>query len=62
MKVKELIEQLQKVDGESKVFMAYDGNIVVTEPRAVKQMRYPRQIGAYWHRVEVGDTVILCDR
>ena len=60
MKVKELIEQLQKVDGEKRVFMGYDGNVVVTEPCEVIQPDEER-IESCWWRVHPGDVVILCN-
>jgi len=61
MKVRELVAELQKQDGESRVFMGYDGNIVVTEPHSVELMATENQIGSCWYRVKPGDTVILCD-
>lgn len=60
MIVKELIEQLQKVDGGSRVFMGYDGDIVITEAKAVEYLAVEKQIGPCWWRAKVGDTVILC--
>lgn len=59
MKVKELIAELQKIEGESRVFMGYDGNIVVTSAASVEFMADESQIGSCWHRVGRGDTVIL---
>jgi hypothetical protein len=59
MKVKELIAELQKIDGESRVFMGYDGNIVVTPVLAVEFIATENQIGDCWYRVKQGDTVIL---
>jgi hypothetical protein len=61
LKVKELIAELQKVNGESRVFMGYDGNMVVTEPESVELITEENQIGECWYRVKPGDTVILCD-
>jgi hypothetical protein len=59
MKVKELIIELQKVDGEARLFMGYDGNIVVTEPSSVEQIESENAIHNCWRRVKVGDVVIL---
>lgn len=59
MKVKELIEALQQIDGESQVFSAYDGDIVVTRTSGVEYMATENQIGPCWYSVSVGDTVIL---
>jgi hypothetical protein len=59
MKVKELIEQLQKVNPEARVFAGYDGNIVVTETGSVEEMESEDNIGHCWWGVHVGDVVIL---
>jgi hypothetical protein len=61
MKVKELIEQLQKVDQEANVFLGYDGNIVITEPVSVQQIGTNDQIPVCWWRAGIGDVVILND-
>jgi hypothetical protein len=61
MKVKELIQELQKRDGEARVFMGYDGNVVVTEPLSVESLIDEKQIGGCWYSVKPGDVVILCD-
>lgn len=61
MKVKDLIAALQKIDGESRVFMGYDGNIPVVESGSVEFIEKENQIGDCWHSVKPGDTVILCD-
>lgn len=61
MKVRDLIVKLQQVNGESRVFMGYDGNIVVTEPAEVEQIQVGA-IGACWFHVEAGDVVILCTK
>jgi len=60
MKAKELIAELQKIDGESRVFMGYDGNIVVEESGSVEYLENESQIGDCWWHVKPGDTVILC--
>jgi hypothetical protein len=60
MTARELIAQLENVPGDSKVFMAYDGNIVVTEPANVDYMTFQNRIGNCWWGVKIGDTVILC--
>lgn len=60
MKVKDLIAKLQGRDRESRVFMGYDGNIVVTEPFSVVSPT-KEEIGNCWWSVKPGDTVILCD-
>lgn len=62
MKVKDLITALQKVNGESRVFMGYDGNIVVTEPAVVAQIASEGAIGTCWFAVQPGDVVILCTK
>ena len=62
MKVKHLITELQKIDGDARVFMGYDGNIVVTEPDAVEYIKEENQIGSCWFRINIGDVVILCDK
>lgn len=59
MKVKELIELLQEVNPDAEVFMGYDGNIVVTKPEAVDEIKFENAIGNCWHSVKVGDVVIL---
>jgi hypothetical protein len=61
MKVKELISALSSIDPESRVFMGYDGDVVVTGAYAVEYMSTEQQIGNCWWSVKVGDTVILCD-
>jgi hypothetical protein len=61
MKVKELIAELQKVDGESRVFMGYDGNMVVTKPSHVEILLTEKQLGEWCLPAKIGDTVILCD-
>jgi hypothetical protein len=60
MKVKELIAELEKINPESRVFMGYDGNVVVTEPYLIEYIWYENQIGSYWYSMKEGDTVILC--
>ena len=62
MKVRDLIEALQKVNDDSRVFMGYDGNIVVTEPAEVEQILFDYSVGDCWHDVEPGDVVILCTK
>jgi hypothetical protein len=59
MLVKELIEQLQKMNPDARVFMGYDGNIVVTESGEVEEMKSDKDIGGCWYSVRVGDVVIL---
>ncbi len=59
MIVKELIEQLQKVNPEARIFMGYDSNIVVTESDMVEEIKSENQIGSCWFSVHVGDVVIL---
>jgi hypothetical protein len=59
MKVKELIAELQKINGESRVFMGYDGDIVVTPALTVEFISTEHQIGNCWYQVQPGDTVIL---
>ena len=59
MIVKELIEQLKKVNPNARVFTGYDGNIVVTEPDAVEEIKSEDAIGSCWYSVHVGDVVIL---
>ena len=59
MKVKELIEQLQKTNPDARVFMGYDSNIVVTEPNGVEEIISDNSIGSCWYSVNVGDVVIL---
>jgi hypothetical protein len=59
MKVKELIEQLQAVNPEARVFMGYDGNIVVTEADEAEELTSEAAIGNCWCDVKVGDVVIL---
>lgn len=61
MTVNELITALQKVDGESRVWMGYDGNIVVTEPASVTQVG-DEWNGDCWWAVHPGDVVILCTK
>lgn len=61
MKVKELITELQEKDQESRVFMGYDGNIVVTEPYQVICPAAENELHDCWWKVELGDTIILCD-
>jgi len=59
MTVKELIEQLQKVNPDARVFMGYDGNVVVTESGEVEEIKTEEQIHDCWWRTKVGDVVIL---
>ena len=59
MKVKDLIDQLQKVNPEANVFTGYDGNIVVTQPGGVEEILSEAAIGSCWYKVEVGDVIIL---
>lgn len=59
MKVKELIEQLQKVNSDAQVFMGYDGNIVVTKAAEVEEIKSEGAIGNCWYSVKLGDVVIL---
>jgi hypothetical protein len=59
MKVKELIEQLQTKNPEARVFMGYDGNIVVTEPDSVEAITSENEIGNCWWDTKIGDVVIL---
>ena len=61
MKVNELITELQKVNGESRVWMGYDGNIVVTEPASVISV-HEEWNGDCWWEVQPGDVVILCTK
>lgn len=61
MKVRELIAKLLEVDVESRVFMGYDGNVVVTEPSDVEQIANDGAVGNCWYSVHPGDVVILCD-
>lgn len=60
MTVNELIAELQKMNGESRVFLGYDGNVVVTEPSVVETIFSENQIGSCWYSVKPGDVVILC--
>lgn len=60
MTVSELISLLQAVPGTSRVWMGYDGNIVVTEPAEVECLANDLAIGDCWWEVYPGDTVILC--
>jgi len=62
MKVAELIAELKKANGESRVFMGYDGNIVVTEPASVITPTKEEELRDSWWEVEPGDTIILCTR
>jgi hypothetical protein len=62
MKVKELIEQLQKGNSEARVFAGYDGNIVVNKPGSVEEIKSENEIGVAWWGVRVGDVVILGDQ
>ena len=62
MKVKELIDLLQKVNPESRVFMGYDSNIVVTEPKTVFVPQDESECHDCWWRANPGDTIILCDK
>ena len=59
MTVQELIVELQKIDGQSRVFLGYDGNVVVTESSAVEYIASEQQTGKCWWGVKRGDTVIL---
>lgn len=59
MKVCDLIKELQKMNGDSRVFMGYDGNVVVTEPASVILVGTDWN-GDCWWEVKRGDTVILC--
>ena len=62
MTVAELIEKLQKLGIENqnaKVFMGYDGDIVVTESKDVEFIESETQIGACWYSVKPGAVVIL---
>lgn len=62
MIVSELIDALQKLDGNSRVFMGYDGNVVVTEAHEVVSPTSEDVIRDCWWHVKPGDTVILCKR
>lgn len=59
MKVKQLIEKLEKVNSEARVFMGYDGDVVVTEPTEVEEILSEGALGSCWYSVSVGDVVIL---
>lgn len=59
MIVKELIEQLQKVNQNARVFTGYDSNIVVTRPVEVEEIASEQAIGACWYSVKIGDVIIL---
>lgn len=59
MKIKELLSELNKQDPEAKVWLGYDGNIVVTEAVCVETPRSEAEIGDCWWRFELGDVVIL---
>lgn len=61
MIVKELIERLQKVNPEARVFYAYDSDIVVEEPVAVEEIENEKAIGSCWYKVKVGDVVLLSE-
>ena len=60
MLVKELITRLETVDGDARVFMGYDGNVVVTEPDEVVLVTDEEEMPICWYSVESGDVVILC--
>jgi hypothetical protein len=60
MTVKELIAALSKQDPNARVFMGYDGNVVVTESDEVEGISCEWQIGDCWFSVKPGDVVILC--
>ena len=61
MTVAELIDQLELMPAGARVFMGYDGDIVVAESRGVEEIQTERQIGSCWYRVKVGDVVILSE-
>ena len=48
MTVKELISKLNKVNPDARVFMGYDGNVVVTESGSVEEIKSKKQIGYSW--------------
>ncbi len=62
MKVKELVDQLQKVNPEAEVLLGYDGDLVVTTSYAVEEIKDEKQIGICWWRVKIGDVVILSQK
>jgi len=59
VKVRELISQLEKSDPEARVFMGYDGNIVVTPAYEVEFMKSENDIAQCWWSVKPGDVVIV---
>lgn len=59
MTVQELIDQLELMPAGARVFMGYDGNIVVEESLEVEEIQSDEQIGDCWCSVKVGDVVIL---
>ena len=62
MTVKELIKALLEMPLKSKVFMGYDGNIVVTEPASVELAGETEdQIPSCWWSVHPGDVIIRCN-
>ena len=58
MKVKELIELLNTVNPEARVFHGYDGDIVLTEPDEIMTIVNEADIGICWFRAKIGDVVI----
>lgn len=57
----ELIKALIHVPSDARVWMGYDGDIVVTSAAAVEHIESEKQIGDCWYRVQVGDVVILSE-
>jgi hypothetical protein len=62
MIVKDLIAKLQQVNPDARVFMGYDGDVVVTEAREVEEIASEAALGECWWRVHVGDVVILSEK
>ena len=62
MTVAGLVEKLQKLGIEhqnDRVFMGYDGDVVVTEPIDVEAITSESQISSCWFSVKPGAVVIL---
>lgn len=52
---------LDGVPPDARVWMGYDGDIVVTSAAAIEHIESEKQIGDCWYRVQVGDVVILSE-
>lgn len=62
MTASELIAQLQDLPPNTRIFMGYDGNVVVERADKVLLCETEGDIYRCWYAMDPGDAVILCRR